>query len=82
MYLLGCSVAQKHFFDWCNKHITYPTIQSIRKKYNPLSTSNPEAGEIHIDQEVCIWGDSNIPYLQQMTSPERVKLSVSRGLFF
>ena len=29
-----------------------------------------------------MWGDSNIPYLQQMTSLDRVKASVSRGVFF
>ena len=73
---------KKHFFDWFNEHITHPTIQSIRKRYNPLSTSNLEAGEIPIAPEVCIWGDSDIPYLQQMTSPERIKLSISRGVFF
>ena len=29
-----------------------------------------------------MWGDSDIPYLQQMTSPERIKLSVARGVYF
>ena len=81
MCLLGCNVVQKHFFDWCNERITYPTIQSIRKKYNPLSTSDPEAEEIPIDQEVCMWGDINILYLQQMTSSERIKL-VYQDVFF
>ena len=82
MCLIGSNVAQKHFFAWFNEHITYPTIQSIRKKYNPMSTSNPEEDEIPIDQEVCMWEDSDIPYLQQMASPERIKLSVARGVYF
>ena len=29
-----------------------------------------------------MWGDSDIPYLQQMMSPERIKLSSKRGVFF
>ena len=29
-----------------------------------------------------MWGDSDIPYLQQMTDPERIHKSISRGVFF
>ena len=29
-----------------------------------------------------MWGDSDIPYLQQMTSPERIATSIKRGIFF
>ena len=28
-----------------------------------------------------MWGDSDIPYLQQMTSPDRIVKSLSRGIF-
>ena len=80
MYLIGSSVAQKHFFNWFNKNIIYPTLQSITNKYNPISTSNTEEGEVLVDQEVCIWSDSYISYIQKMTDPARIKLSVSRGI--
>ena len=29
-----------------------------------------------------MWGDSDIPYLQQMTDPERIKKIISRGVYF
>lgn len=48
--------------------------------YNPfrkgiitsLSTPNAEEGGVPIDQEVCMRGDSDITYLQQMTDPDRI----------
>ena len=82
MCLIGANYPQKHFFDWYNENITYPTIKCIRKKYNPMSQGNAEEGQIPIEQEVCMWGDSDIPYLQQMTDPERIKKSISRGIYF
>ena len=82
MCLIGSNVSQKHFFQWYNEHITYPTIKCIRKKYNPMSQGYAEEGQVPIDQEVCMWGDSDIPYLQQMTSPERIQLSIARGIYF
>ena len=80
--LIGSHVPQKHFCDWFNENVTYPTIQSIRKKFNPMSSGDAVDGQVPIDQEVCMWGDSDIPYLQQMTDPERIKLSISRGVYF
>ena len=82
MCLIGSHVPQKHFFDWFNDNVTYPTIQSIRKKFNPMSSGNAVEGQVPVDQEVCMWGNSDIPYLQQMTDPERIKLSISRGVYF
>ena len=73
---------QKHFFEWFNETITYPTIKIIRKKINPLTTEQTQEGSIPSDQEACMLGDSDILYLQQMTSPELIKASVSRGMFF
>ena len=35
-----------------------------------------------MDQEVYMWGDSDIPYLKKMTNPDRIKLSISRGIYF
>ena len=29
-----------------------------------------------------MWGDSDIPYLKQVTDPDRIKLSISRGTYF
>ena len=44
MCLIGSHVPQKHFFDWFNENVTYPTIQSIRKKFNPMSSGNAVEG--------------------------------------
>ena len=35
-----------------------------------------------MDQEVCIWGYSDIPYLQQTIDPELIKLNISCGVYF
>ena len=40
------------------------------------------ATKAHPDQAVSIWGDSDIPYLQQMTKPSQVKNIIQRGIFF
>ena len=64
------------------ENITYPTVIDIRKKYNPLLSIDDLSTNVGSDKEVCMWGDSDIPYLQQMTSPERVSESVTRGIFF
>ena len=82
MCLIRSNVPQKHFFQWYNDTITYPTIKCIRQKYNPMAQGDAQEGQVPIDQEVCMWGDSDIPYLQQMTSPERIKLSIARGVYF
>ena len=29
-----------------------------------------------------MWGDSDIPYLQQIVTPDRVNVSMNRGIFF
>ena len=82
MCLIGANYPQKHFFDWYNENGTYPTINCIRKIFNPMEQGDAEEGKIPIEQEVCMWGDSDIPYLQQMTDPERIKKSISRGVYF
>ena len=38
--------------------------------------------EIPMNQRFVMWGDSDIPYLQQMTTPHRVKSSSLLGLYF
>ena len=80
--LMGSNIPQKHFFHWFMENITCPTVINIRKKYNPLSLVEDFSTNVGSDKEVCMWGDSDIPYLQQMTSPERVSESVTRGIFF
>ena len=46
--------------------------------------SNPlgEDKEVPVDQRFTLCGDSDISYLQQMTSPERIDRSMKRGLYF
>ena len=81
MCLIGNNVPQK-FFDWFSENVTYQTVKNIRNRFNPLSTSNTEEGELSINQEVCIWGDSYIPYAQHMMAPECVKVSMKRSICF
>ena len=52
------------------------------EKFNPIAQGDALEGQIHIEKKVCMWGDSDIPYLQKMTDPERIKKSISRGFYF
>ena len=38
--------------------------------------------EVPIDQRFVMWGDSDIPYLQKMTSSKNIDLSIKKGIFF
>ena len=80
--LIGTNVPQKHFFAWFMENITYPTVVNIRKGFNPLSSVEELTENVSSQEEVCMWGDSDIPYLQQMTSPDRIATSIKRGIFF
>ena len=46
MCLIGANYPQKHFFNLYNENITYPTIKSIREKYNPMEQGDAEEGQI------------------------------------
>ena len=80
--LMGRNVPQKRFFDWFYEEITVATSSSIRKKYSYNPTANDEVIDIPIDQRFILWGDSDIPYLQQMTSPERISRATQNGILF
>ena len=80
--LLGGNVPQIHFFEWFYKNVTIPTVKNIRKKLNPLSTEPSEAEEVPIDQRCIMWGDSDIPYLKQMTTPQRIEFALKIGILF
>ena len=80
--LMGSNVPQKHFFDWFYKEVTCKTVLNIRKRYNPFSLPVGEDEEVPIDQRFVMWGDSDIPYLQKMTSPENIDLSIKKGIYF
>ena len=54
MCLVESNYPQKK--HWFNDHITYPMVKTIRRMYNPLSTSDTNKGEVPIDQHVCMWG--------------------------
>ena len=51
---MGTNLLYKYFFEWFNETITYPTIQTIQKKFNPLTTEETQEGSIHSDQDVCM----------------------------
>ena len=59
---------------------------AIRKRYNAFYDNDTEHNkeepqQIHQDKFV-LWGDSDIPYLQQMTNPARVEDSMNKGIHF
>ena len=80
--LMGSNVPQKRFFEWFYEEITVKTCSNIRNKYNfqPSATELPE--DVPLDYRFILWGDSDIPYLQQMTSPERIAMSTIMGIYF
>ena len=49
MCLIGANVTHAHFFDWLNENVTYPTIECIRNKFNPLSAGDAQEGKIPMD---------------------------------
>ena len=76
-------VKQLHFFDWFYQKITYPTIVAIRKRYNQFyEDGDSDEQHDHHNDKCILWGDSDIPYLQQMTSPERIADSMNKGIYF
>ena len=76
-------VKQLHFFDWFYQTITYPTIVAIRKRYNQFyEDGDSDEQHDHHNDKCILWGDSDIPYLQQMTSPERIADSMNKGIYF
>ena len=80
--LMGTNVPQKHFFDWYYENITCPTVLNIRQQLNPLSIPIGDDDDVPIDQRFTMWGDSDIPYLQMMTSPSRIQKSIKKGIYF
>ena len=80
MCCCGAKLPQKHFFDWFYENVTCPTISEIRRRYNPFRTE--ETTDVPPSEFVTMWGDSDIPYLQQMTEPGSMKKAMSRGIYF
>ena len=80
--LMGSNIKQSHFFDWFYENITCPILKNIKQQHNPMSISLGEDEEVPVDQRFTLWGDSDIPYLQQMTSPERIDRSMKRDWYF
>ena len=55
---------------------------NLSGKINPMSLGHAEELQTPVEQEVCIWGDSDITYLQKMTDIDIIKLSISRSIYF
>ena len=68
--------AQLRFFECFYEKVTYPFIISIRKKINPNFVSENEI--IPDGQAILLWGDSDIPYLKQLTRPELMEQSLNK----
>jgi len=61
----GCK--QIRFFDWYEKMITIPTIMATRVRYQGFGEQ--AACNVSPENNTVIWGDSDIPYLQQLSDP-------------
>ena len=62
--------------------ITCKTVEAISKLHNHLSTALNDDEDVPIDQRFIMWGDSDIPYLQQMMSPAKILSSIKKGILF
>ena len=80
--LMRSNVSQRRFFEWFYTNITCPMLKNIRRRYNPASTPLNDGEEVPDDQKFVMWGDSDIPYLQQMITPERIAAAMLLGLYF
>jgi len=59
----------------------FPTVQAIRAQFDSFTT-NENLITDNNNKKCVLWGDSEIPYLQQMTDPARVKESIWWGIYF
>ena len=82
MCLIGKNVPQKEFFEWFNESMTYPTIKHIHHRLNSLSADDLDKWSVPVNQEVCMWWYSDMPYLQQILYHDRIRDSLLRGVFF
>ena len=82
LYLMGANVPQKNFFEWFYDEITCKTVERIRQVHNHLSSPLGDNEDIPIADRFFMWGDSDIPYLQQMMSPSRIQSSIKKGIYF
>ena len=80
--LMGHNVPQRRFFGWFYETVTISTCNNTRKKYNCSPTSAELSEEVPLDRRFLMWGDSDIPYLQQITSPEIIAQACKLGIYF
>ena len=59
-----------------------PTTKSIRRRFNPSCIEDPEERNIPVTDNVCMWGNSDIPYLQHMMSPDCIEVNLKHGVYF
>ena len=69
-------------FEWFYQNITIPTCNKIRSTFGKTIPMQNPGVELPDDSQFVLWGDSDIPYLQRMTSPERIQNSMENGLLF
>lgn len=75
-------VSQQRFFDWFYKNVKCDTLANVRKRFNPMRVEMLPNEEIPVGQRFVMWGDSDIPYLQHMTTHQRVEASSKLGLYY
>ena len=76
------NVPQNRFFEWFYENVTLPTCDNIWMKYNKTPSTELNGVELDVDLRFVLWGDSDIPYLQQMSAPERIKRCLQQGVSF
>ena len=63
------STPQIRFFKWYYENVTLPTCDEIWRNYDKAIPSENPGVDITENSKFVLWGDSDILYLQQMTSP-------------
>ena len=66
------------FFNWYEKVISIPTINTTRLRFQGFGEE--AACNVSTEHNTVIWGDSDIPYLQQLSDLIRKESSVNMGI--
>ena len=68
------------FFYWYEKGITIPTIKDTQLRFQGFGEE--AAFNVSPEHNTVIWGDSNIPYRQQLSDPIWIESSVDMGILY
>ena len=78
VFFMQSRCKQIRFFDWYEKVITILTIMTTRIRFQGFGEQ--VACNVSPEHNTVVWGDSDIPNLQQLSDPIRIESSVKMGI--